>query len=106
MRTCQNNGTDRVQFLLYTREQEQRFRKEHSDFISKHYEAYREWFQNKPLYTWLELKIRPGKEEDTIGLLCILHIDGKINLTVNNDVTKFQRGAITSEEFDQYISKL
>lgn len=101
-----DQSEDRVKYLLYTSEQERMFRTQNADFISRHYEAYREWFQNKPLFTWVDLKIKPGMEELTIGLLCILHIDGKINLTVNNDVSRIQRGAISTEEYEQYISQL
>ena len=43
--------------------------------------------------------------EAGIGLLCLLYIDGKINLCVNNAITHVQRFANTDKEYDDYITQ-
>lgn len=40
-----------------------------------------------------------------IGLLCILHIDGQINLTVNNEVSEVYRNPLSDEEYQEYINQ-
>lgn len=43
--------------------------------------------------------------EACIGTLCLLFLDGKINLCVSPGVTHIQRFANSDEEYKEYITK-
>ena len=43
--------------------------------------------------------------EAGLGLLCLLYIDGEINLCVDKTVTHIQRFANSDKEYDDYITK-
>ena len=61
------------------------------------------WFQNLPLFEWVPFRPEPGKEELIIGLLCLLYIDGRINLTFSSDMRSLQRGALSPEEYHKWV---
>lgn len=97
---------NRQQYLLHYRYQIDSYREHYAAFIKKYGEKYRQWFQSLPMCEWVPL---PYMDEKTakavIGLLCILYIDGKINLTVNSDVTKVYRDALNDEEYQNYLKQ-
>ena len=43
--------------------------------------------------------------EAGLGLLCLLYIDGEINLCVDKTVTHIQRFANSDKEYEEYITK-
>lgn len=96
----------RQQYLLRYQCQIDQYRQQYAGFIEKYGERYRAWFQSLPLWEWVPL---PYMDERTakavIGLLCILYIDGMINLTFNSEVTKVQRGHLTDEEYEEYVKQ-
>lgn len=58
------------------------------------------------MFEWVPLPIMNDKmARAVIGLLCILYIDGDINLTVNNEVSKVYRGPLSEEEYNDYIKQ-
>lgn len=92
-------------FLLRYTWQTERFRTDYADFIAKYSEKYREWFQGLPLYEWVRIPWKGKQLEPSIKILCLLYIEGKINLTFDNTVTMVQRGALTPEEHEEYVKK-
>lgn len=96
----------RQKYLLYTDEQISDYRSRYAAFIAKYRQAYRDWFQSLPVLEWVALPIMDERTaEAVIGLLCILYIDGEINLTVDNTVTKIQRGPLDAKEYEEWASK-
>lgn len=61
-----------------------------------------EWFQGLPLYEWVPLHPRPGEEAAFVRLLCLLYIDGRINLTFSRDMDAVMRGALTDQEHEAW----
>lgn len=96
----------RQQYLLYYQREIDLYRKQYAGFIHKYGEQYRVWFQSLPLCVWVPLPIMDDKmARAVIGLLCILHIDGQINLTVNNEVSEVYRNPLSDEEYQEYIKQ-
>lgn len=96
----------RQQYLLRTQYEIDLFREQYSGFIQKYGEQYRQWFQRLPMFEWVPLPIMNDKmARAVIGLLCILYIDGHINLTVNSEVSKVYRGPLSEEEYNEYIKQ-
>ena len=96
----------RQQYLLRYQWQIDQYRQQYAGFIEKYGERYRQWFQSLPMWEWVPLPWMDDKRaRAVIGLLCILYIDGYINLTVNEEVTKVYRGPISDEEYEEYIKK-
>lgn len=97
----------RQKYLLYTAKQISDFRSRYAAFIAKYRKSYREWFQSLPEWGWVALPVMDERTaEAVIGLLCILYIDGEINLTVDRTVTKIQRGPLDRKEYDEWVSKI
>lgn len=96
----------RQQYLLYTQSEIALFREQYAGFIEKYGEQYRQWFQRLPMFEWVPLPYMNDKmARAVIGLLCILYIDGHINLTVNSAVSKVYRGPLNEEEYNEYIKQ-
>ena len=96
----------RQQYLLYTESEIAMFREQYAGFIEKYGEQYRQWFQRLPMFEWVPLPYMNDKmARAVIGLLCILYIDGLINLTVNSAVSKVYRGPLSEEEYNEYIKQ-
>lgn len=96
----------RQQYLLYTQSEIALFREQYAGFIQKYGEQYRQWFQRLPMFKWVPLPYMNDKTaRAVIGLLCILYIDGHINLTVNNEVSMVFRGPASEEEFNDFINQ-
>lgn len=96
----------RQQYLLYTESEIALFREQYAGFIEKYGEKYRQWFQRLPMFEWVPLPYMNDKmARAVIGLLCILYIDGLINLTVNSAVSKVYRGPLSEEEYNEYIKQ-
>lgn len=94
--------TQAIPYLLRSQEQIAAFRKRHAALIEKKGPQLADWFNALPLYEWVRLQCHPGQEELTVGLLCILHLDGKINLTVSDSGERIQRGALSLDEYEEW----
>lgn len=92
-------------FLLRYTWQTERFRTDYADFIAKYSGKYLEWFLSLPLYEWVAIPWKGKQLEPSIKILCLLYIEGKIQLCFNNTVTAVQREALTPEEFQQWHDK-
>lgn len=96
----------RQQYLLRTQREIALFREKYAGFIQKYGEQYRQWFQRLPMCEWVPLPYMNDKmARAVIGLLCILHIDGQINLTINNEVSEVYRNPLSDEEYQEYINQ-
>lgn len=97
---------NRAKYLLYTPSQIEAFRTRFRTFIAKYRQTYQNWFQRFPMLEWVPLPEMDEKTaEAVIGLLCILYIDGEINLTVDETVTKVYRGPLTNQEYEDWLQK-
>ena len=96
----------RQQYLLRTQREIALFSEKYAGFIQKYGEQYRQWFQRLPMCEWVPLPYMNDKmARAVIGLLCILYIDGHINLTVDNEVSKVYRNPLSDEEYQEYINQ-
>lgn len=96
----------REKFLLRHDWQISAFRSRHREFIAKNSGPILDWFRKLPLYQWVPLNVPESRMEEVIGTLCLLYIDGQINLCVNHGVTHIQRFANSDEEYEEYLQKL
>lgn len=96
-------GNDHL-LLRYVWQADQ-FRARHADFIAKYGDRYLEWFRGLPLYEWIPLPWSGSAMGPSVGLLCLLYIDGKIRLCFNREVTHVQRYADTEEEHDEWVKR-
>jgi len=95
----------REQYLLRTDWQIKAFRNRYAKFIQNNHDRFLEWFLKLPLYEWVRLPFQETKMEAGLGLLCLLYIDGEINLCVDKTVTLIQRFANSDKEYEEYITK-
>lgn len=96
----------RQQYLLHRKSQIDQYRSQYAGFIEKYGEQYRQWFQSLPMWEWVPLPYMTEKmAKAVIGLLCILYIDGLINLTVNKEVTQVLRGPLTEDDYKPKINE-
>lgn len=93
------------QYLLRTDWQIKAFRNRYAKFIQNNHDRFLEWFLKLPLYEWVRLPFQETKMEAGLGLLCLLYIDGEINLCVDKTVTLIQRFANSDKEYEEYITK-
>ena len=95
----------REMYLLRGGHQAEAFRARYRQFIDKNYGRILEWFLKLPLYEWVPARFPEDKMEACIGTLCLLFLDGKINLCVSPGVTHLQRFANSDKEYEEYITK-
>lgn len=95
----------REQYLLRADWQIQAFRNRYAKFIQNNHDRFLEWFLKLPLYEWVRLPFQESKMEAGLGLLCLLYIDGEINLCVDSSITYIQRQALTEEEHRDWVNK-
>ncbi len=95
----------REQYLLRTDWQIKAFRNRYAKFIQNNHDRFLEWFLKLPLYEWVRLPFQETKMEAGLGLLCLLYIDGEINLCVDKTVTLIQRFANSDKEYEEYITE-
>lgn len=92
--------------LLYTREQEQRFRAQypqHPQMLRK----YEDWFYTFPLYEWHEIALPPKQAPFIIGMLCLLMREGRVQFSIKfpdelPGSALIQREARNDKEFQEY----
>lgn len=95
----------REQYLLRRQWQIDAFRARYAKFIENNSDRFLNWFQSLPLYKWVKIPFEERTMEAGIGLLCLLYIDGKINLCVNSSITCVQRFANSDKEYDEYMAQ-
>ena len=86
-------------YLLYSDDQVRHFRKKYEDFISRKAQAYIRWVNSLPFWTWTPLMLPEGQEEAILGLICLLHIKGHVNITISETCTAIQRNPLTDQEY-------
>lgn len=70
-------------WLIYTNEQERCFREKYAVQIQAGWLPYQEWFlASFPAYEWNPIYLKPGQEEFTVGLLCLLMRAGLIQFGI------------------------
>ena len=91
-------------FLIRTDVQEAEFRERYRQFILRHYEEYTRWIDSLPLCTRTPyLAGVPDKAVPAvIGLICLLHIDGRVNIQFSEDMTKISRQPASLEEWEAW----
>lgn len=95
---------ERVQYLLRYQSEIDGYRESCAAFIEKYGEQYRDWFGRLPMFQWVPLPYMNDKTARlVIGLLCILYLDGVINLNFNSAVTHVYRCPLNQAEFQAFI---
>ncbi|MBQ3712105.1 MAG: hypothetical protein II891_06895 [Bacteroidales bacterium] len=91
-------------YLLRTDAQAAAFRRRfREDALAVAMRSMEAWFQRLPLFEWVPFRPEPSREEIVTGLLCLLYIDGRINLTFSSDMRFLQRGALSPEEYHKWV---
>lgn len=96
-----------VKYLLYYDSQIKAFREQYKKQILENKSSLRSWVEGLELERWYNY-IRPSAPEAEIafivGLLCILYIDGEINITFSSGTAdKIKRGPKSEEEFQEWV---
>ena len=94
--------SDRERYLLRTPSQVMAFRERYAMTIDSRAEAFRAWVRSLPMMEWYPLLIRPGNEELSIGIICILYIDGQICISFSEDMQFIRNEPIDDEEYRQW----
>ncbi len=96
-------------YLLYTGDQERRFRARYAKYIPESLDQYETWFYSFPLYEWQRIEVPPRTAEFTIGMLCLLMREGRANFCIDfpeDGMARVMRYARNREEYDEYIKKI
>lgn len=98
---------DYSRYLLYYDSQVEAFRKRYENKIPKDRDHFRAWFERLEFERWYSY-VRPGASEEeaayTVGLFCILYLDGEINITFSQDnADKIKRSPKSKEEYQKYL---
>ena len=92
---------DYTQYLLYTNQQIQDFRRRYASFISQKGASVASWINRLPVMERVDyLKSVPERNiGPVIGLLCILIIDGQISITFIEEARRIYRNPGSIEEW-------
>ena len=95
---------DYTQYLLYTNQQIQDFRRRYASFISQKGASVASWINSLPVMERIDyLKSVPERNiGPVIGLLCILIIDGRINVTFVEQARRIYRNPRSMEEWKEW----
>ena len=91
-------------YLLRTTQEIESFRTRNARLLEFHRHRYRAWFNSLPLFRWVPLPLDSPEIGLIVGILCILYVDGEINLTVSRDGGAVMRGVMSDEEYNEYIN--
>lgn len=99
---------DYTQYLLYTNQQIQDFRRRYASFISQKGASVADWINTFPVMERIDyLKSVPERNiEPVIGLLCILIIDGQISITFIEEARRIYRNPGSIEEWGTWCDSL
>ena len=91
---------DYTPFLLYTDRQIQEFRTRYATFIGQKGQAYADWINGLPVFEPVDYLQRvPDRNiPAVIGMLCHLHLIGKINITFIDRACRLYRNPRSMEE--------
>ena len=95
--------SDRERYLLRTPSQVLTFRERYARTIDSRAEAFRAWVRSLPMMEWSPLLIRQGYEEYTIGILCILYIDGQICISFSEDMQFIRNEPLDDDEYQRWM---
>lgn len=100
--------TDPRTYLLYTTAEEEEFRKEFSVFIAKMRAAYQEWINGLPMWEWIRFldNVPEDKWRLVTGMICIVYIEGLVNISVSNDGFSIRREPRNEKEHEYLMKKL
>ena len=91
-------------YLLYTSRQIFAFRIRYAKYIAEQSDAYSLWINSFPAREWMDYLAGVPEQNIpvVIGVICILYIDGRINIDFNDSATRIRRN-FTDEEFERYF---
>lgn len=89
-------------YLLRTERQKADFLARFSLIVGQNAATLEAWFGRLPLYEWVQFKPPVGKEEIVIGILCLLYLDGRINMSFSRDLRFIRREAASVEEYEAW----
>ena len=91
-------------FLLRTDAQAEEFRTRYQAFISRHYDEYASWIGSLPLCVRTPyLSGVPDKAVPAvIGIICLLYIDGRVNIQFSDDMATVSRQPASLEEWEAW----
>ena len=92
-----------TKYLLRTELEIKAFRNRYAEGIKKFAPQYLVWFNSLPIFQWSMLRVTKQNAEFIIGLLCILYIDGKINITFSSDCAQIMHNPLTDEEMEPFL---
>ena len=96
---------DYTPYLLYTDEQIQNFRRRYATFIGQKEQTYAGWINALPVFEPIDyLQSVPERNRPAvIGMLCHLHLIGKINITFIDRACRLYRNARSAEELEAWF---
>lgn len=98
----ETSRNDRGRYLLRTPSQIRSFRLRYARMIEERSSVFLNWVRSLPLMEWSPLLIRQGYEEYTIGILCILYIDGQICISFSEDMQFIRNEPLDEDEYRQW----
>lgn len=90
--------SDRVRYLLRYPDEVEYFRLRYGNDVERNARAFMDWVKSLEFFVWTPVICRPEHEEFVTGLLCILYIDGHINISFDNSATSLRNEPGTREE--------
>ena len=93
---------ERERYLLRTPSQICSFRLRYARMIEDRSSVFLNWVRSLPMMEWCPLLIRQGYEEQTIGILCILYIDGQICISFSEDMQFIRNEPLDDDEYRQW----
>lgn len=96
-------------YLLETPAQISAFRKKYARVIQVRGPVWVKWISSLRWMEWTRLTIPEGREEEIIGLICILYIDGYVNICFNDgdnsEYYAIRRVPASEEENNEWIKQ-
>lgn len=95
---------DYRQYLLYTDESMEAFKAKYAGHIEKNRDRFREWIAGLPCCERVEyLKAFPEHQRPfVVGLLCLLVLDGSINVTFHDRAQILHRNPSSVQEWEAW----
>ena len=92
--------TDPLSYLLRTDEEEASFRKDFSEFIESKRSEYAEWIRRLPMWKWVPYldRVPPGERRTFIGMICLLQIEGEVNISLSRNLRYIRREPVDDAE--------
>ena len=103
MKMKETSRNDRGRYLLRTPSQIRSFRLRYARMIEERSSVFQDWVRSLPLMEWSPLLIRQGYEEQTIGILCILYIDGQICISFSEDIQFIRNEPLDDDEYQRWM---